>query len=71
MFLETEVAAQISTFALVPQIADAVKVPMIAAGGIADAPVSPQPSRSARRACRSAPPTSAARSASLGVIALR
>jgi nitronate monooxygenase len=37
MFLETEVAAQIGTFALVPQIADAVKVPMIAAGGIADA----------------------------------
>jgi nitronate monooxygenase len=37
MFLETDVAAQIGTFALVPQIADAVKVPVIAAGGIADA----------------------------------
>jgi nitronate monooxygenase len=37
MFLETEIAAQVGTFALVPQIADAVKVPVIAAGGIADA----------------------------------
>jgi nitronate monooxygenase len=37
MFLETDVAAQIGTFALVPQVADAVKVPVIAAGGIADA----------------------------------
>lgn len=37
MFIETEVAAQIGTFALVPQIADAVKVPVIAAGGVADA----------------------------------
>lgn len=37
MFLETDVAAQVGTFALVPQIADAVTVPVIAAGGIADA----------------------------------
>ena len=37
MFIETDVAAQVGTFALVPQIADAVKVPVIAAGGIADA----------------------------------
>ena len=37
MFLETDIAAQVGTFALVPQIADAVKVPVIAAGGIADA----------------------------------
>jgi nitronate monooxygenase len=37
MFLETEVAAQVGTFALAPQVADAVKVPVIAAGGIADA----------------------------------
>jgi nitronate monooxygenase len=36
-FLETNVAAQVGTFALVPQIADAVPVPVIAAGGIADA----------------------------------
>jgi nitronate monooxygenase len=37
MFLADDVTAQIGTFALVPQIVDAVKVPVIAAGGIADA----------------------------------
>jgi nitronate monooxygenase len=37
MFLTEDVAAQVGTFALVPQIVDAVKVPVIAAGGIADA----------------------------------
>jgi nitronate monooxygenase len=37
IFLETEIATQIGTMALVPQIVDAVKVPVIAAGGIADA----------------------------------
>src|SRR3984957_11153952 len=36
-FLATDMARQIGTFALVPQIADAVDVPVIAAGGIADA----------------------------------
>jgi len=36
-FLTHDMAAQIGTFALVPQIADAVSVPVIAAGGIADA----------------------------------
>jgi nitronate monooxygenase len=36
MFLATEVPSQVGTFALVPQIVDAVKVPVIAAGGIAD-----------------------------------
>jgi nitronate monooxygenase len=37
MFLTENVAAQVGTFALVPQVADAVQVPVIAAGGIADA----------------------------------
>jgi nitronate monooxygenase len=36
MFLTDDIAEQPGTFALVPQIADAVKVPVIAAGGIAD-----------------------------------
>jgi len=36
-FLSTDMSRQIGTFALVPQIADAVKIPVIAAGGIADA----------------------------------
>ena len=36
-FLSTNMAAQVGTFALVPQIADAVKVPVVAAGGISDA----------------------------------
>jgi nitronate monooxygenase len=37
MFLSQDVGTQAGTLALVPQIADAVKVPVIAAGGIADA----------------------------------
>src|SRR5256714_6542771 len=37
MFLTDNVAAQVGTFALVPQIVDAVRVPVIATGGIADA----------------------------------
>jgi nitronate monooxygenase len=36
MFLTTEPAAQVGTLCLVPQIVDAVKVPVIAAGGIVD-----------------------------------
>lgn len=36
-FLSEDLNTQIGTFALVPQIAKAVKVPVIAAGGIADA----------------------------------
>lgn len=37
MFLTTDVSTQAGTFALIPQIADAVKVPVIATGGITDA----------------------------------
>jgi nitronate monooxygenase len=37
MFLSDDVAAQVGTFALVPQVVDAVKVPVIAAGGVTDA----------------------------------
>jgi nitronate monooxygenase len=36
MFLATDPADQVSTMALLPQIVDAVSVPVIAAGGIAD-----------------------------------
>jgi nitronate monooxygenase len=36
MFLEEELATQTGTLALVPQVVDAVRVPVIAAGGIAD-----------------------------------
>lgn len=37
IFLTDDVASQAGTFALVPQVVDAVKVPVIAAGGIGDA----------------------------------
>src|SRR5437879_98562 len=37
MFLSDDLTSQVGTLALVPQIVDAVKVPVIAAGGIADA----------------------------------
>ena len=37
MFLSDDLTTQVGTLALVPQIIDAVKVPVIAAGGIADA----------------------------------
>lgn len=36
MFRSTDIATQIGTFSLVPQIVDAVRVPVIAAGGIGD-----------------------------------
>lgn len=37
MFLTADLSAQVGTMALVPQVVDAVKVPVIAAGGIGDA----------------------------------
>lgn len=37
MFLTDDISSQVGLFALLPQIVDAVKVPVIAAGGIADA----------------------------------
>jgi nitronate monooxygenase len=37
MFLATEPASQVGTLALVPQVVDAISIPVIAAGGIADA----------------------------------
>ncbi len=37
MFLSSDITTQLGTFALLPQVVNAVKVPVIAAGGIADA----------------------------------
>ena len=37
MFLDDDPSRQVGTFALVPQVVDAVKVPVIAAGGVMDA----------------------------------
>jgi nitronate monooxygenase len=37
MFLTDDVATQVGSIALIPQVVDAVRVPVIAAGGIADA----------------------------------
>ncbi len=37
MFLSTDISTQVGTFALLPQIVCAVKVPVVAAGGIANA----------------------------------
>src|SRR5215471_3522445 len=37
MFLTQDVSTQVGTMALVPQVVDSVRVPVIAAGGIADA----------------------------------
>ena len=37
MFLTDDISTQVGTLALVPQVVDAVKVPVIAAGGIGDA----------------------------------
>jgi nitronate monooxygenase len=37
MFLGTDISTQLGTFALLPQVVHAVRIPVIAAGGIADA----------------------------------
>ncbi len=37
IFLTNDIAAQVGSFALIPQIVDAVEVPVIAAGAVADA----------------------------------
>jgi NAD(P)H-dependent flavin oxidoreductase YrpB (nitropropane dioxygenase family) len=37
MFLSEDLSTQLGTFALVPQLVQAIKIPVIAAGGIADA----------------------------------
>src|SRR5258708_30724107 len=37
MFLSDDLAAQVCSFALIPQVVDAVEVPLIAAGGVTDA----------------------------------
>ena len=49
MFLTDDLSTQVGTLALVPQIVSAVKVPVIAAGGIADARGVQRRWRSARR----------------------
>jgi len=38
IFLSEDLSTQVGTFALLPQVVHAVKIPVIAAGGIADAP---------------------------------
>ena len=60
MFLSDDLATQVGTFALVPQIVDAVKVPVIAAGGIADARGVAAAMALGAAACRSGRPTCSA-----------
>lgn len=56
MFMTDNISSQPGTFALVPQVVDAVRVPVIAAAESPTGAASPPPSRSARPGCRSAPP---------------
>src|SRR5262245_52724550 len=55
-FLGDDVATQAGTFALVPQVVDAVKVPVIAAGGITDARGIAAAFARGAAGCRSGPP---------------
>ena len=57
MFLETDIATQAGLFALLPQVRDAVSVPVVAAGGIADARGSLRHLRLARQVCNWVLPT--------------
>ena len=58
IFLSDDLSTQIGTFALLPQVVHAVKVPVIAAGGIADAKgVARCIGAGCRRACKSVPLT--------------
>ena len=66
MFLTDNLATQVGTFALVPQIVDAVKVPVIATGGIADARgIVGGAGARARPPCKSAPPICSARNSNI------
>jgi nitronate monooxygenase len=71
MFIETAVATQIGTLALVHEIVNAVATPVIAAGGIVVGGASPQRLRSAPPVYSSAPPISTAPGRSLPCRAAR
>ena len=62
MFLTDNIAEQVGTFALLPQVVDAVKVPVIAAGGIADGRGIAAAFALGHPPCRSAAPICAVRS---------
>ena len=64
MFLTDNLATQVGTFALVPQVVNAVKVSVIAAGAISDARGIVAALALGHPRCRSAPPTCSVRSRS-------
>ena len=65
MFLTEDLATQVGTFALVPQIVDAVKVPVIATGGIPMRAGSWRHWRWAHPPCRSVPPICSVRNSTI------